>query len=188
MNDLYEALQVHPRAEPAVIRAAHRALARTYHPDMGGDERRMMDINSAWAILGDPILRAAYDIERDRSILSAATKSSADVDPRADRRTPHADAPPRTRSDSSRTMDFGRYAGWSLVQLAEHDPDYLEWLVRTSVGRGFTAEVEALLRPQRTASPPRAGSRPAKGESRWWNKKGGERRTAGTAARRPVRT
>src|SRR5450759_2382868 len=39
MPDLYEVLQVHPRAEPDVLRAAYRVLARKYHPDHGGDAR-----------------------------------------------------------------------------------------------------------------------------------------------------
>ena len=59
--DLYEVLQVDRRAEPEVVRAAYRALARKNHPDFGGDVRRMASINEAWAVLGDPARRAAYD-------------------------------------------------------------------------------------------------------------------------------
>jgi hypothetical protein len=41
--DFYRILQVDPRAEPEVIKAAHRSLARKYHPDVpGGSEERMM--------------------------------------------------------------------------------------------------------------------------------------------------
>ena len=64
MSDHYEVLQVHPRAEPDVIRAAYRILARKYHPDMGGDANRMIAINDAWDVLGDPARRAAYDAKR----------------------------------------------------------------------------------------------------------------------------
>ena len=35
MPDYYEVLQVHPRAEEDVVRAAYRTLARKYHPDHG---------------------------------------------------------------------------------------------------------------------------------------------------------
>jgi curved DNA-binding protein CbpA len=52
--DLYEVLQVDRGAEPEVIRAAYRALARRNHPDFGGDARRMATINEAWNVLGDP--------------------------------------------------------------------------------------------------------------------------------------
>jgi len=61
MRDYYEVLQVHPRAESDVIRAAYRVLARKYHPDHGGDRARMIAINDAWDILGDPARRASYD-------------------------------------------------------------------------------------------------------------------------------
>ena len=64
MPDLYEVLQVHPRAEPDVLRAAYRVLARKYHPDHGGDARQMINLNDAWDVLGDPVRRAAYDATR----------------------------------------------------------------------------------------------------------------------------
>src|SRR5918994_1469787 len=61
MADHYEVLQVHPRAEPEVIRAAFRALARKHHPDFGGDPRRMAALNEAWTVLGNRERRAEYD-------------------------------------------------------------------------------------------------------------------------------
>ena len=36
-----------------------------------------------------------------------------------------------TRSVQVSVLDFGRYAGWSLRQLAARDPNYLEWLLRS---------------------------------------------------------
>lgn len=27
-------------------------------------------------------------------------------------------------------IDFGRYAGWRIADVARHDPDYLRWLSR----------------------------------------------------------
>ena len=65
--DPYKTLQVDPEADPEVIQAAYRRLARKYHPDiMPGPEaaRRMVAINRAWALLEDPEARAAYDHER----------------------------------------------------------------------------------------------------------------------------
>jgi curved DNA-binding protein CbpA len=59
MPDFYEVLQVHPSAEPEVIRAAYRILARKYHPDHGGDARRMVVLNDAWDVLGDKSSRFA---------------------------------------------------------------------------------------------------------------------------------
>jgi curved DNA-binding protein len=65
--DPYKTLQVDPEADPEVIQAAYRRLARKYHPDvMPGPEaaKRMVAINRAWALLEDPEARAAYDRER----------------------------------------------------------------------------------------------------------------------------
>jgi curved DNA-binding protein CbpA len=143
MDDLYKKLQIDPRAESEVIRAAYYALARKYHPDVGGDLRRMVDFNAAWAVLGNPLLRGAYDAERDRPVAPHLTPERADA--HGNNGQDHGDSPPRSKRDSSSILDFGRYAGWSLEQLVERDPDYLEWLVRTSIGRRLSAEVKALL-------------------------------------------
>ena len=59
--------------------------------------------------------------------------------------------PSSTRSVQVSVLDFGRYAGWSLRQLAARDPDYLEWLLRSPGGRQYRAEITALLEPRQTA-------------------------------------
>jgi curved DNA-binding protein CbpA len=67
--NLYEYLQVSPRAEDGVIQAAYRALARHYHPDVsnsGNASRLMREINAAYHVLGDPTRRARYDAHRAR--------------------------------------------------------------------------------------------------------------------------
>lgn len=164
----YEVLQVHPRAELDVIRAAFRTLARKYHPDAGGTGARMASLNEAWSILGDCRRRAAYDAVLAERAISAAEGGAA-------HEATTARAEPQTSADShragglagfgrhgststesvGRVLDFGRYAGWSLPDLARHDPTYLEWLERTPIGRPFRAEIEALLVEQ--AAPARAG-------------------------------
>jgi hypothetical protein len=63
-EDLYEVLQVSPSAEPEVIEAAYRRLARKYHPDVSlvsGSPERMQRIVAAYEVLGDATRRAAYD-------------------------------------------------------------------------------------------------------------------------------
>jgi curved DNA-binding protein CbpA len=62
-DDLYERLQVSPRATLGVIRAAYRTLARDYHPDVNATPeaaRYMLHLNEAYDILSDPIRRARY--------------------------------------------------------------------------------------------------------------------------------
>ena len=166
MPDYYEVLQVHPRAEPDVIRAAYRILARKYHPDLGGDPRRMIALNDAWDVLGDPAQRAAYDASLVRAA-AAQTRASA-TDPRPDAwragaapgATPgtsaevvHAGPPPGRPSGT--VLDFGRYAGWSLGEIARHDLDYLEWLQRATFGRRLRTEIDQLLAGRRGAPAPR---------------------------------
>jgi hypothetical protein len=65
-RSLYEILQVDRRAEPEIVEAAYRRLARKYHPDVSGSDaagRRMTEINAAYEVLRDPLRRAAYDRE-----------------------------------------------------------------------------------------------------------------------------
>jgi curved DNA-binding protein CbpA len=166
MPDYYEVLQVHPRAESEVIRAAYRTLARKYHPDLGGDPSRMIAINDAWDVLGDPRRRAEYDELRARIGGSPAATvrpaehgaqrrpESAATTPGQPRAAPvsdvsHAGPPPGRPSGT--VLDFGRYSGWSLGEIARHDLDYLEWLQRSTFGRSLRAEIDALLATRRGA-------------------------------------
>src|SRR5579859_1709159 len=66
--DYYEILQVHPRASVEMVRKAYRTLMGEMrgHPDLGGDVERAKLINEAYAVLGDPGLRRAYDQARAR--------------------------------------------------------------------------------------------------------------------------
>jgi curved DNA-binding protein CbpA len=64
MPDHYSTLQVDRRAEPEVIAAAYRSLARKYHPDKSASPastQRMQELNAAYEILRDPGKRKAYD-------------------------------------------------------------------------------------------------------------------------------
>ncbi len=56
-----------------------------------------------------------------------------------------AAGPPPGRPSGS-VLNFGRYAGWSLGEIARKDVEYLEWLDRTPIGRPFRDELDFLLR------------------------------------------
>jgi len=139
-SDPYEILQVNRSAEPEVIRAAYRALAAKWHPDRGPSPDRMISINGAWQILGDPRRRAEHDASSAMPAVPGPVPSHREPGGTGiPIRRPH-DEPP---SDS--LIDFGRYAGWRVSALVEHDPDYAVWLARTPIGRRLSAEIDAAL-------------------------------------------
>jgi len=56
-----------------------------------------------------------------------------------------AEGPPPGRP-SGTVLNFGRYAGWSLGEIARHDLEYIEWLDRAPIGRNYRQELDELLR------------------------------------------
>ncbi len=157
--DLYRILGVTSDADMSTIRSGYRHRARRYHPDAGGDERRMMALNKAWGILRDPERRAAYDLEQRWPTVSAFAQNGR-----------HPAPPPPVGRAFGTVLDFGRYAGWSFGQLAVHDPDYLLWLERTPIGRPMGAEIRATLlqvrEPTMDVSPLHASRRGSSPRSR----------------------
>ncbi len=141
-TDAYSVLQVDPRAEPDVIRAAYRALARRYHPDgQAPDTLRMAAINRAFDQVRTPERRQLYEAQRNRPVaVGPGRPGTPPFDPWATRGS--APAMPRAEPD---VLDFGRYAGWRIADLARHDPDYLRWLSRHSTGIRFVAEIRRHL-------------------------------------------
>ncbi len=61
----YQRLGVAPTATPEEIRTAYRNLARVHHPDKheGKTSIQMLEINEAWRVLSDPVLRYKYDAD-----------------------------------------------------------------------------------------------------------------------------
>jgi curved DNA-binding protein CbpA len=58
----------------------------------------------------------------------------------------HAAAGPPPGKPSGTVLGFGRYAGWSLGEIARVDLEYIEWLDRAPIGRAYRDEIDALLR------------------------------------------
>lgn len=56
-----------------------------------------------------------------------------------------AAGPPPGRPAGS-VLNFGRYSGWSLGEIARSDLEYIEWLDRTPIGRAHREEIDAILR------------------------------------------
>ncbi len=201
-QDLYKLLQVDSEADPEVIQAAYRRLAQKFHPDLAsGPEaaERMVAINGAWEVLGDPVRRAEYDREREQARIAAASPAAAPAGPPATPPGPDGAAAARPAAPAARrpvagagmpppepissnwtsgrsnvgggydeksmrrpdgegaagpppgqpsgsVVNFGRYAGWSLGEIARRDLEYLEWLDRMTIGRPYRDEIDAILR------------------------------------------
>ena len=56
-----------------------------------------------------------------------------------------AAGPPPGRP-SGTVLNFGRYAGWSLGEVARSDIEYIEWLDRAPIGRNYRQEIDEILR------------------------------------------
>jgi curved DNA-binding protein CbpA len=144
----YQTLQVDVEADSDVIATVYRRLAQRYHPDRDPGpeaERRMRELNAAHAVLKDPEQRARYDAElaqrRDRRNIDRYVKRAPEETTATDASFSFGEAgPPRGRASGS-VLDFGRYKGWSLGQIAAYDPDYLEWFDRSPSGRHFRTEI-----------------------------------------------
>ena len=155
--DYYRIMQVDPEADHDVITAAYRVLARRLHPDRditGVEEYRMSELNRAYAVLRDPAKRAAYDAERALTPVGPGTDDEA---PRrgglAERWNAAKEAEaegrvvqPTTMAGHDARLDFGRYAGMTLREIAARDLEYLRWLSRHSAGLRFRHDIERILR------------------------------------------
>ena len=150
---LYDVIMVSPQADHGVITVVYRHLAKRYHPDKDPSPMaaaRMAELNEAYAILGDPAQRARYD----ESVGLTTTHESqpkpggiGDVTAGVfEQGYGEAGPPPSNPEASGRPLTFGRYRGWALNQVKRYDHDYIEWLSRTTMGRTYKTELDALLR------------------------------------------
>ncbi len=142
--DPYAVLQVVPTAEQEVIQGAYKALALKYHPDRDATHRaaeKMAELNRAYALLRTPVNRSAHDRSRRTTIAGVSVAQTA---------ARWSAAP--TSASSGSVLAFGRYTGWSIRDLARHDPDYVLWLSRHSSGIRFRTEIYGILRTMGVSS------------------------------------
>ena len=152
--DHYQALQVHPSAEPEVVQAAYRRLCLKYHPDVynGADaHQRMTLLNQAYAVLSDPEKRRAYDRQLAgvgaAGTASAKTHPSSAVQPQLLMTPTRLNFGPvpvgRTRSASLRISNVGRgrldglvtcKVPWMTVTPAEFSGNEVTLTVRFQPG------------------------------------------------------
>jgi curved DNA-binding protein CbpA len=129
-----------------VAKAAYRVLARKVHPDAStplgeAEERRMTDLNWAYALVRDPVRLRIWESDRRR-----APPPTPAADP-----THGAPRGPLGADGGELRLDFGRYEGWTLREVVKRDPDYLDWLRRHQSGARFRDAIDILLRGARKA-------------------------------------
>jgi DnaJ-class molecular chaperone len=159
-TDFYKLLQVDREADLDVIQAAHGVLARRLHPESdltGVDEVRRAELDRALAILSDPFRRTAYDQQREFEMVAMGPgkpregHSVGEAESDEHQRlamgalTERIQAGRNGEGVANVTIDFGRYAGWRLGELARQDPDYLRWLARHSSGIRYRSAILRLL-------------------------------------------
>lgn len=113
-----------------------------HHPDLSKQPDAvdaMAELNWAYATLRTPELRAVYDRTRVAipvapagGSLSERVQESVVAAASEHERPGHA------------ALDFGRYAGMTLGQVARIDPEYLDWLKRHSSGVRYRHQIEEL--------------------------------------------
>jgi curved DNA-binding protein CbpA len=119
VTDHYASLGVARDADPDVVRAAYRALAKKYHPDSSLDKspessRRFRQISEAYLVLSDFEQRARYDesFENAARMQEASTRSSHQANPQAKQNPPPMPAP---RSSLEKVRNGVVVIGWSLL-------------------------------------------------------------------------
>ncbi len=150
--DPYEILGVHRGASDRTIAAAHRSLARKFHPDIAGDAAtvRMMRINAAF----DAIRTAKRRAELDEQLASTPGAVRRDDDgstrtsglSRTTERDGTGGAGPAPGRPSGSVLQFGRHIGWSIGEIARVDPGYLEWLAVRREGAPYVEEIDGALK------------------------------------------
>jgi len=65
-------------------------------------------------------------------------------------------AGPPPGNPSGSVLNFGRFTGWSLGEIARTDIEYIEWLDRAPIGRQYRDEIDGILRKagRRTSEAP----------------------------------
>ena len=129
----YQVMGLAPSATAPEIRAAYLRLARNLHPDRHASgssterslaDRRMREVNAAWAVLGDASAKSMYDTElrlaaaRDEGARAGASARAGSS--RSSR--PSSPPPPTVRPAGGRPVHH-RFDG---VPIDDGEPDEVE--------------------------------------------------------------
>jgi curved DNA-binding protein CbpA len=164
-SDYYKILEVDPEADPDVITAAYRVLAKRVRSKADLDENdqiRLAELDLAYAVLSNPAQRRSFDERRLSETVGVGPgyvfgnghANGNDNGHAVDAAARLAAGPLSERlaaglhgeSLGELTINFGRYAGWTLSEIAQSDPEYLMWLSRHSSGIRYRRAILRLLR------------------------------------------
>ena len=117
----------------------------------------------------------------ERSLVRSA---AATTRPRCAPRTATGQPARRRATPRAACSTFGRYAGWSLGEIARRDLEYVEWLDRMPIGRPYRDEIDVVLRGPAGDAPPRPSANDRRGlfRQRWLirSRRRAERATSAT--------
>ena len=160
-SDYYKILEVDPEADPEVIAAAYRVLAKHVRAKADleeADQIRLAELDLAYAVLSNPAQRQAFD---ERRLSETVAVGPGYYHGNGNGNGQNYDAAARLaagplservaaglhgESLGELTINFGRYAGWTLSEIAGSDPEYLMWLSRHSSGIRYRRAILRLLR------------------------------------------
>jgi DnaJ domain len=133
-KDYYAILMVHPQAEPFLIEAAYKRLAREYHPDFSQadfgaaqhNHEKMLEINEAYEVLSNPARRQSFDLEYERQ---ARRKQPVSTQTQTITRPPPPAADPRW-GNVGPTFPVPAAFGIEADYLARAQEGAAEWLRR----------------------------------------------------------
>jgi len=148
--DPYRILGVLRGATPGQVKAAHRRLAKRYHPDGStGDEPRFLALQEAYQLLSDPLRRREWDLAHAPGPVRATAQRgrSTGAPPTTDRPRPGSTRVRRPRASTPGTRT------WS----AEHVP----WWKDFKPGRKSRRAAAAAPPPGSAAPSPGSAAPPA---------------------------
>ena len=162
--------------DPAARAAFDRS--RTAKPSHAGDDRSAAPAASGGPAPGQPRPSSSGSARREgaptasggaarepeivsRDWTSGRSSQGGGYDESMHTAQGHGAAGPPPGRPSGTVLNFGRYAGWSLGEVARHDLEYIEWLDRAPIGRNYRQEIDEILRTsgRRKSAPSEASDR-----------------------------
>jgi curved DNA-binding protein CbpA len=123
-TDPYRILGILRGADLGQVKAAHRRLAKLYHPDgSSGDEVRFLAVQAAYQLLSDPVARRDWDRRHAPGPVPASRARTKTTQPRARRRRSRSAAATMRRGSPRRAPRPQRPPGQrTATWSAEHVP------------------------------------------------------------------